>query len=311
MTAPVLSPWQKTLSTSITCEGEGVHNGKPVRMTIHPAAADTGIVFERMDIAGPHNTVPAIWDHVRISPLCTQIINAQGTEVRTIEHLMAALYTSGITNAHIAINGPEVPIMDGSSLPFLQLIAQAGVKDLEAPRMFLEIIRPVTLSQGDTWVTLSPSRTPRYTVSVEYPQHNVGEQSFSLDLAEETFSETVSNARTFGFRSELEYLHANGLALGGNFGNAILINEKGGIVNPGGWRCPNELARHKLLDAVGDFALAGAVILGHMESSRAGHAINNKLLRALFADESAFIRRLGADTAAGHPADALSPHILA
>lgn len=293
--SPVLSAVQKTLAQPITCEGEGVHNGKSVRMTINPAAAGSGIVFERTDVKDKNNKVPALWDGVRITPLCTQILNADGVEVRTIEHLMAALFASGVDNAHITISGAEVPIMDGSSLPFLHLIATVGVVDCTvnnaaAAREFIKIIKPIEVKHGDAVARLSPAPSPRFSVTVAYPQHNVEKQSCHFDFEDGHFIKDIASARTFGFKTDLEYLHAKGLALGGTFSNAILINEQGKIMNPGGYRFPNELARHKLLDAVGDLALAGGIILGHMESSRSGHTLNNALLRALFADPSAYTK---------------------
>ncbi len=303
-TSPVLSATQKTLAQPLSCEGEGVHNGKSVRVTINPAPAHHGIVFERTDVKDKNNKIPALWDGVRVTPLCTQILNADGVEVRTIEHLMAALFASGIDNAHITIGGSEVPIMDGSSLPFLHLIAGVGVVDC-APardansnasnkRQFIKIIKPVEAKHGDAYARLVPALSPRYSVTVAYPQHNVGEQHASFDFEDGHFIKDVASARTFGFKTDLEYLHAKGLALGGNFSNAILINEQGKIMNPGGYRFPNELARHKLLDAIGDMALAGGIILGHMESNRSGHTLNNALLRALYADPTSY-RKVEAD----------------
>ncbi|MBY0427590.1 MAG: UDP-3-O-acyl-N-acetylglucosamine deacetylase [Alphaproteobacteria bacterium] len=297
--SPVLSATQKTLAQPLSCEGEGVHNGKSVRVTINPAPANTGIIFERTDVKDKNNKIPALWNGVRVTPLCTQILNADGIEVRTIEHLMAALFASGIDNAHITIGGAEVPIMDGSSLPFLHLIAGVGVVDCAATdgsnkREFIKIIKPVEAKHGDAYARLLPAPSPRYSVTVAYPQHNVGEQHAAFDFEDGHFIKDVASARTFGFKTDLEYLHAKGLALGGNFSNAILINEQGKIMNPGGYRSPNELARHKLLDAIGDMALAGGIILGHMESSRSGHTLNNALLRALFADPSSY-RKVVAD----------------
>lgn len=289
--SPVLSGTQKTLAAPLSCEGEGVHNGKSVRISIQPAPANYGIQFERTDVKDKTNIVSAIWSGVRVTPLCTQILNADGVEVRTIEHLMAALFASGIDNAHITINGAEMPIMDGSSLPFLHMIASVGIVDCgAAPREFIKIIKPIEAKHGDAYARLLPAATPRFSVTVAYPQHNVGEQQAYFDFEDGNFIKDIASARTFGFKTDLEYLHAKGLALGGNFSNAILINAEGKIMNPGGYRSPNELARHKLLDAVGDVALAGGIILGHMESNRSGHTLNNALLRALFADPSAYTK---------------------
>jgi UDP-3-O-[3-hydroxymyristoyl] N-acetylglucosamine deacetylase len=186
------------------------------------------------------------------------------------------------------MNANEVPIMDGSSLPFMELIRDSGVADCDAPRQFLRMLKTIEVRHGDSIARISPASSPQFDITVAYPQHNVGAQHCAFDFDGGNFFKDIASARTFGFKTDLEYLHANGLALGGNFSNAILINAEGAIVNPGGYRAPNELARHKLLDAVGDIALAGHIILGRIESTRSGHALNNALLRAIFADPSSF-----------------------
>lgn len=287
---PTLSREQKTLARSVSCSGEGVHQGCKVTLTLHPAADDHGIVFERGDHNGAHNRVPAKWDHVQASALRTQIVNAHGVEVCTIEHVMAALYISGIDNALVSLSGAEVPIMDGGSSFFLQLIEQAGVAASSAPRRFIKILKPVEVRKGSSFARFTPAETPQFAITVAYPQHGVAPQSFAFDVENDDFARDVASARTFGFQRDIEALRAKGLTLGGNLENALLIGLDGKPLNKGGYRFENELARHKLLDAIGDISLAGAVILGRFEGHLSGHALNNELLKALFADVSAFVR---------------------
>ncbi|HVY13574.1 MAG TPA: UDP-3-O-acyl-N-acetylglucosamine deacetylase, partial [Alphaproteobacteria bacterium] len=247
----LLTQTQRTLAQSVSCAGTGAHGGQKVTLTLHPAAPDSGIVFERLDAQG-NNVIPALWNYVQVTPLCTQIVNAQGLEIRTIEHLMAALYATGIDNARITLDGAEVPLMDGGSAYFLNLIEEAGVVCSRAPRQFLKITKPVEVRQGEAFARFEPANTSLFDVSVAYPQHKVGEQRFVFDFEEQDFAEEVAAARTFGFESDIEALRQKGLTLGCSLDNAILIGRDGNIVNRGGYRFANELARHKLLDAVGD-----------------------------------------------------------
>lgn len=287
-TPPMMSATQKTLARDISCVGEGVHTGQIVTLTLHPAPANHGIVFERLDVDGQHNKIPALWDNVHISPLCTQIRNAANVEVRTIEHLMSALYASGIDNVLVTLDGPEVPILDGSAAPFFDMIRDAGTITLGQGRRFIKILKKITVTHGDASATIEPAEAPSFAIRVAYPQHKVGEQVHALDFEETQFGD-IADARTFGFESDLEILRAKGLTLGGSLDNAILIDRDGEVVNPEGYRYTNELARHKLLDAVGDLSLAGGVLVGRFTGDRSGHALNNNLLRAVFADASAWI----------------------
>lgn len=308
---------QKTLARAASCAGEGVHGGQMVTLTLRPASANTGIVFERTDIDAPHNRIAATWNHVRVSPLCTQIENTHGVFVRTIEHLMAALHASGIDNVRVTLDGPEVPILDGSAAPFFELIQEAGVVELNAPRRFIKVLKRVEVRHGDAVAVLEPSVAPQFSISVAYPQHKVGEQSYAIDFEDRDFSD-IADARTFGFEKDLQALRAKGLTLGGSLENAILINEQGGVVNPEGYRYADELARHKLLDAVGDLSTAGAVIVGRFSGVRSGHALNNALLQALFADASAYVEYFGESPAQSltarqsrHGSDTAASHISA
>ncbi|MBI3418537.1 MAG: UDP-3-O-[3-hydroxymyristoyl] N-acetylglucosamine deacetylase [Proteobacteria bacterium] len=272
--ASLLSHAQKTLARAVSCSGSGTHGGQYVSLVLQPAPADSGIVFERSDLSR-HNLIPALWNLVQVTPLCTQIVNAQGAEVRTIEHIMAALYASGIDNARIVLDGPEVPLMDGASAFFMNLIEEAGIRSVKAPRRFLKITRPIEVRRGDAFARLEPASTASFHITIAYPQHQVGEQSFAFDFGEQDFAEEVAGARTFGFEPDIEALRRKGLTLGCTMDNAILINAQGQVANPEGYRFPNELARHKLLDAIGDLSLAGAVVLGRFTGNRSGHALND------------------------------------
>ncbi len=287
-----MSSRQRTLAREISCVGEGVHTGQIVTLTLHPTKENHGIVFQRLDIDSAHARIPANWDMVRASPLCTRLVNEGGVDVYTIEHLMAALYASGIDNVLVTIDGPEVPILDGSAAPFFEMIMEAGIAELEAARRFIKVLKRIEVTHNGATAVLEPADAPAFGIEVAYPQHQVGSQSYALDLEESDFAE-VASARTFGFEADLEMLRAKGLTLGGSLDNAILINRSGEIVNPEGYRFENELARHKLLDAIGDLSLAGAVIIGRFTGSRSGHTLNNALLRALFADATATVEITG------------------
>lgn len=284
---PLLSSQQKTLAHSVSCQGAGVHGGQVVTLTIHPAAADHGVVFERLDKAGGCSKIAALWDNVQITPLRTQIINGAGVEACTIEHLMAAFYASGIDNALVCLSGAEVPIMDGGSAAFLRLLAKAGTVLLPEKRRFLKILQPVEVRQGSAFARFVPSPSPQFAIQVAYPDYGVAEQGYQFDFERDDFSEDVAAARTFGFQRDIDALRAKGLTLGGSLDNALLINAAGQPVNPGGYYFTNELARHKLLDAIGDIALGGAAIIGRFEGYLSGHALNNALLKALFAQPNA------------------------
>ncbi len=284
---PLLSPAQKTLAQSVSCTGFGAHGGKQVTMTLHPASAGSGIVFERTDLSPWYNTLPARWDYVRVTPLCTQLVNEAGVEVRTIEHVMAALYASGIDNAHIALNGDEVPLMDGAAAFFMDLFEEAGVEALCAPRRFLKVSQALDVREGAAFARLEPAASPAFQITVAYPQHGIAPQSHGFDFGAQNFRDELAACRTFGFEPEIHALREKSLTLGCDLDNAILVSGEGAVMNPEGLRYPNELARHKLLDAIGDLSLAGGVILGRFSGNRSGHAMNNALLCKLFATRDA------------------------
>jgi UDP-3-O-[3-hydroxymyristoyl] N-acetylglucosamine deacetylase len=281
---------QHTLRQKVTINGIGLHTGKPVTMSISPAAADSGIVFERIDAAGltkAERSIPAKWDKVADTRLCTVIANDKGLSVGTIEHLMAALRAAGIDNAHIEIDAPEVPILDGSSKIFMDKFAAAGTQAQTAPRRALRITKKITVKEGDKEVSLSPSMMPVYKGRIDFDHPTIGTQHYEITLVNGNFKHDLADCRTFCFLKDVEMLRANGLALGGSLDNAIVVDDAG-VMNEDGLRCRDEFIRHKLLDAIGDLALCGGLLLGTYEGARAGHDMNNKLLHALFADESAW-----------------------
>jgi UDP-3-O-[3-hydroxymyristoyl] N-acetylglucosamine deacetylase len=278
---------QRTLKNSIPCRGVALHSGVDCTMTLKPADPDHGIVFKRTDVADKDNVIPARWDRVSNTILCTTISNDDGVRVATIEHLMAALAGCGIDNALVEIDGPEVPIMDGSSAPFVMLFECAGAVEQDAPRRAIRILKPVTVSDGDCGVTVMPGPDFSVEFEIDFNSEAVSEHSLDIRLVNGTFNESISRARTFGFLEDIDQLRAAGLALGGSLDNAVVVDGER-ILNEGGLRFDDEFVRHKILDCVGDFYLAGGPMLARVVAHKSGHAFNNKLLRALFADESAW-----------------------
>jgi len=288
MAAPAIVR-QRTLKTSINCTGVGLHSGAKITMTLRPAEANTGIVFRRIDIAGGGALIPALWSNVSDTRLNTCIAGAEGAAVHTIEHLMAALAGMEIDNAIVDINGAEVPVMDGSAAPFLFLIECAGVVEQAAPRRALKILKRVAIQDGDKTAELVPAPSFSLRVEIDFPVAAIRRQECFLPMNGGAFKAEISRARTFGFEQEVAAMRAAGLGKGGSLDNAVVIacdGEK--ILNEDGLRYEDEFVRHKTLDALGDMTLAGAPILGHFHGVRCGHALNNRLLRELFADRSAW-----------------------
>ncbi len=281
------SAYQTTLAGSVTCSGIGVHSGETVVLTLHPAEADTGIQFVRMDVPEDKSVVRAFYLDVTDTMLGTTITNAHGVSVSTIEHLMAALWGMGVDNAIVTLTGPEVPIMDGSSEPFVFLIECAGVKTLSSHRDTLEVLKKVSIQEGSSTATIRPYDGFALDISIEFPHAAIPRQRAVYNFSDQDFRHTLSRARTFGFARDVEMLRARGLARGGSLDNAVVISDEG-ILNEGGLRYNDEFIRHKALDCVGDFFLTGMRIRGAVTTSRPGHGINNKLLRALLADRSAW-----------------------
>ena len=275
---------QTTIAKRTTLQGVGLHSGRFTSMTLIPAGAYQGIVFVRSDVAQAEKIIPARWDNVVDTRLCTVVGNAEGVTVGTIEHLMSALCGCGIDNVIIEIDGPEVPVMDGSAMPFVEAIEAAGIKTLAAPRRAIRVMREVTTEKDGKSATLKPADGSIYGGEIEFGHAEIGRQTFKTSLLNGNFRHDIAQARTFGFLHEVEYLRTQGLALGGSMDNAIVL---GGdkVLNPGGLRFTDEFIRHKLLDAIGDLYLAGAPIMGEYHGVKAGHALNNDLLHALFASD--------------------------
>lgn len=288
---------QTTLKTAISCNGIGLHSGEKASMTLKPAAPNTGILFERTDLSNGARIFPARYDHVGDTFLCTTLVNASGATLATVEHVMAALSGCGIDNALIEVSGPELPIMDGSAEAFVFLIECAGIVEQAAPRRSLRVLREVEVVDGDKRATLRPSPLRSIACEIVYDNPRIARQRAGVVLSGDVFKNEVSRARTFGLMEEVDGLRANGLALGGSLDNAVVVSGDK-VMNEGGLRYHNEFARHKVLDAVGDLALAGAPIIGAFEGYCSGHALNVRLLKALFQDETAWSWVGGAAAAA-------------
>jgi len=280
---------QHTLKSPIGCTGIGLHSGAKVTMVLNPAEPGTGIRFRRTDISGGGAIVPAHWASVGDTRMNTCLAGENGVVVGTVEHLMAALAGMQIDNCLIDINGPEVPVMDGSAAPFLFLIECAGVVEQAAPRRALKILKRVTVRDGNRLAQLTPASSFSLRFEIDFASAAIARQDFFLGVSGQAFKSEVARARTFGFEQEVAALRAHGLARGGSLDNAVVIDSTGArVLNDDGLRYPDEFVRHKVLDAIGDLYLAGGPILGHFDGERSGHALNNLLLRTVFADPSAF-----------------------
>ncbi len=278
---------QTTIKSAISFSGTGLHSGLPATVTLRPASAHHGIWFSRSDVAVGDRMIPARWDAVNRSPLCTKLENPTGLSVSTVEHLMAALAGCGIHNVLIEIDGPEVPILDGSSAPFVRGIMQRGIRQLAAPVMAFEVLKTVTVQDGDAVATISPSDTLRIDFEIDFADAAIGHQSKSLVMNNGSFARELCDSRTFCRQADVEAMQANGLALGGAPGENAVVFDGDEVLSPGGLRHADEPVRHKMLDALGDLALAGAPLLGHYQGTRAGHSLTNTLLRKLFATPDA------------------------
>jgi UDP-3-O-[3-hydroxymyristoyl] N-acetylglucosamine deacetylase len=278
---------QSTIANTVQVSGAGLHTGRLVRMTIRPAPVEHGIVFHRTDLAGAQAILPARWDFVEQSPLCTLLVNGLGGSVSTIEHLMAAFAGLGISNAVVELNGPEVPILDGSAAPFVRKLLAAGVAQQSDECRMLRILEPVEVRSGDAVARLDPADGFFIDFEIDFEDAAIGQQSMSLNMRNGAFVRALCDSRTFCRQSDVDEMRANGLALGGTPYNAVVFDGEN-VLSPGGLRHADEPVRHKMLDALGDLSLAGGPILGRYTGVRAGHAMTNRLLRAVFADPSAF-----------------------
>jgi len=276
--------WQKTLTRSVSFSGIGLHGGESVAVTIHPAAANHGLRFVRTDL--PQQTqMRAHYTQVVDTRRATTLGEGPAT-LSTVEHLLAALRGLSVDNALIQVEGPEVPIMDGSADPFVETLVQAGFSSLPWPRAYLLVQRPVEVREGSQWMRVSPGQ-PRISYSIDFPHPVIRRQRFTVALTAESFRREIAPARTFGFLKEVQFLQANGLALGGSLDNALVLDDEG-VMNPEGLRFPEEFVRHKILDAVGDLALLGLPILGRLEVAQGSHALHHRFLQELIRQESSW-----------------------
>ncbi|MCK5648579.1 MAG: UDP-3-O-acyl-N-acetylglucosamine deacetylase [Gammaproteobacteria bacterium] len=278
---------QRTLKNSIKATGVGLHSGEKVYLTLRPAPVNTGIIFRRIDLETPVE-IPARAENVGDTTLSTTLVK-EGVKVSTVEHLLSAMAGMGIDNAYIDLSAPEVPIMDGSAGPFVFLLQSAGFVEQAAAKRFIRIKRNVVVEEGDKWVRFEPYEGFKvsFIIDFEHPAIQGRAQSAEIDFSSTSFVREVSRARTFGFMNQIEQLRANNLALGGSLNNAIVMDEYR-ILNEDGLRYEDEFVKHKILDAIGDLYLLGSSLIGAFSGHKAGHALNNKILRELLADESAW-----------------------
>ncbi|TVP98190.1 MAG: UDP-3-O-acyl-N-acetylglucosamine deacetylase [Roseinatronobacter sp.] len=274
---------QNTIGTEKQIVGTGLHSGKPVRLRLRPAAADTGLVFRRVDMPKRQQMIQVCPENWVEANLCTVLQNSDGIRVSTVEHLLAALHGCGIHNAVIEIDGAEVPILDGSADPFVRVILDAGIKPLHAPLLALRVLRPVTVTKGDASARLLPSDRLEIDFQIDFADPAIGYQHKHLNMRNGTFLREVSDCRTFCMRKDVETMQEHGLALGGTLENAVVFHE-GDVLSPGGLRRSDEPVRHKILDAMGDLYVAGYPLIGRYEAIRAGHALTGRVLQALFSD---------------------------
>lgn len=286
---------QTTVKSAVSFVGRGLHTGKLARLTIRPAGAEYGIWFQRTDL-DTTPLIPARWDVVRQSPLCTTLVGPGDVSVSTVEHVMAALAGCGVHNALIEIDGPEVPILDGSAVPFVRGIVQRGLRQLRAPVRAFEVLKTVTVQSGDAKASIGPSDVLRIDFEIDFADSAIGHQSKSLNMSNGSFARELSDSRTFCRKGDVAQMQADGLALGGTPGVNAVVFDGDQVDSPGGLRHADEPVRHKMLDALGDLALAGAPILGHYRGERAGHTLTNELLRMLFATPDA-VRMITCDRA--------------
>ena len=278
---------QRTLKNVIRATGVGLHSGEKVYMTLRPAAPDTGIVFRRVDLPRPVE-VRARAELVGDTSLCTALVQGD-VRIMTTEHLLSAMAGLGIDNAYVDLSAPEVPIMDGSAGPFVFLLQSAGIEEQAKAKRFVRIIKPVKVENGDKWARFEPFEGFKvgFTIEFAHPMIDKSVSSAEIDFSTTSFVKEVSRARTFGFMKDIEYLHERKLALGGSMDNAIVLDDYR-VLNDDGLRYEDEFVKHKILDAIGDLYLLGHSLIGAFYGYKSGHALNNALLRALLADQSAW-----------------------
>lgn len=280
---------QRTLKQATKVTGIGLHSGKKVTLTLRPAPANTGIIYARTDL-DPVVYFPASADSIRDTTLCTCMVNDEGVRISTVEHLNAAMSALGLDNLIVEIDAPEIPIMDGSSSPFIYLLLDVGIEEQNAPKKFIRIKESVRVEEGDKWAEFKPNPNGLkldFTIDFNHPMITKEVRHYQMDFSAQHFIQQLSRARTFTFMKDVEYLQSIGLALGGSLDNAIVFDEFR-VLNEDGLRFKDELVRHKMLDAVGDLFMCGYNILGDFTAYKSGHGLNNKLLRAVLANQNAW-----------------------
>ncbi len=270
--------FQQTIKQKVVCTGIGIHSGRPARVVINPAPANSGLTFVRTDLPG-RPIIPARSSRVVDSSMATTL-GIKDAYVSTVEHLLAALAGLGIDNARIEVAGPEVPIVDGSAAPFVSWLKQAGIKVLRWPRASFHIQKPLEVVQGDKWIRVEPASQPRVTYAIDFPHPCIGRQQYAYQVQLNSFARQIAPARTFGFLRDVQRLQDNGLALGGSLDNAIVLDDHG-VLNPDGLRFADEFVRHKILDLIGDLALLGWPVLGHIRVFKGSHALHQQFMQAL------------------------------
>jgi len=281
-----LSKKQQTVKYQFFLEGIGLHSGKKVKLSFQPAKANNGIKFIRTDLS-KDNSIDALWSNVSSTNLCTTISNDKGASVSTIEHLMSALSGMHIDNANILIDGPEVPIMDGSSFPFVEQLELSGIEKQNINRKTILVKEEIIVKNDYSYAKIIPNKQFSIDFEIEFESNLINKQSCQLQLINGNYKSDISSARTFGFEKDVDYLRSNGLALGGSLDNAVVIGENN-ILNKEGLRFKDEFVRHKILDSIGDLYLAGNPIQGYFYGNKSGHYLNNQLLRKLFSDKLNF-----------------------
>ncbi|OHV60941.1 UDP-3-O-[3-hydroxymyristoyl] N-acetylglucosamine deacetylase [Mesorhizobium sp. LCM 4577] len=283
----LLHDYQTTVKSRATLAGIGVHSGKTVTVHFLPADADTGIVFH-LSNGGQTRELRALVAEVGATDLCTMLGDPAGEHIGTVEHLMATVFGLGIDNLIIEIDGSEVPILDGSAMAFIEAFDQAGIETLAVKRRYIRVVKPVRVEAGASWAEFRPYDGTRFEIEIDFESPAIGRQQFASDINPDIFRRDIARARTFGFMKDVERLWAAGYALGSSLENSLVIGDDNRVINVGGLRYPNEFARHKTLDAMGDLALAGARFIGCFRSYRGGHRMNASALRRLLSDHTAF-----------------------
>ncbi len=277
---------QQTLSRSVSCKGIGLHTGRPVSLTLRPAPPNTGIVFVVRAHQAPLSIRAAV-RHVVPAELCTTLGLGPGL-VKTTEHVLAALAGCEVDNAYVEVSADEVPVMDGSAGPFVRLIKAAGVMRQDRQQPYLKIVRPLEVVEGNKRVTIRPSTCPKITYAIDYNHPLIQRQRYDFDWTPQAFEREIADARTFGFLHEVEYLWAKGLGKGGSLDNTVVLSERE-VMNPSGLRYTDECVRHKVLDLIGDFALLGVPVIGHIEAERSGHAMHAKLVKQILTETDSWV----------------------